>query len=742
MKIFLATVLLILSTRAYAEDYGSIAGKYIKEEKNDAIRAYALKYLAGCNEPACRKILLDASHDPSWLIRYRAIESMGPSPNLIVPFIDALNDPNDMVRLAAVNGLIKIGEPALDVLWITALDQNPLVRAGVITALARIGPAQSQVYSHVGEFCHEKRKVHEKSLLILQNALKDDDQNVRRSATESFSCVYAGEEINRLFQNAKDPEPDIRSAALHVLAGESHFWINDIALTALNDSNPKVKDAAAALIRNQSITDRNVLGRLLDNSDEKIRCFTIHRISELLNDNNPDENLINLLRSHPAELAACGVDLSEGDNSILKILLELAEKSNDDKFIEKISYNLRHPFLFDSWKQLYLEALKGSRHTVIRRNVAEALGWGFFNFGEEEDRDILKPFLHDKDPNVRFYAALIGAKTEDATVLPILAQLIKNPDQSFREYIFHALGYLLPKSYDFLSLLLRDPASLTEEDIENISSALLEWVHRSNGKYREQNTPEKEKVIAALAPVIQCNSYRKALTAIYFLFQLSPDIAQRHLKKYITSKDPKVKMYAIYIGSVIPENRKILINIIADESETEEIRKKAIMALKYDGWEYFNELSAILKKESTPNKLKREMIKIISLPWVVNNYPRLKKLLNDPDLCGFTLDSQLIRKEAWQAVILPVLESEQTPRNCRVSIAMNLRKTIDPRDIEKLQGLAADKDPEIRATIATVLSEISSSMTLPALETLLQDPDQNVREKAKAAITTIINHLQ
>jgi HEAT repeat protein len=370
------------------------------------------------------------------------------------------------------------------------------------------------------------------------------------------------------------------------------------------------------------------------------------------------------------------------------------------------------------------------------------LGWGFYLNGDEEDRDILKPFLHDKDPHVRFYAALIGAKTGDITVLPILAKLTKNPNEFIRADAFRALGILLPKSYDFLSSLLRDPASLTEEEIESISSALLEWVDRSNGKYREQNTLEKEKVIAALAPVIQCNSHRKALTAINFMFLLNPDIALRHLEKFIKSKDPKVKMDAIYSGSVIPENSKILIDIIADEKESEEIREKALMAFEYRGWEFFNELSAILKKANTPNKLKMEMIKIISPPWVVNNYPRLKKLLNDPDLCGFTLDSPLIRKEAWQAVLLPTLESEQTPHNCRVSIAMNLRKTIDPRDIDALQNLTTDKDPSIRATIATVLSEISSSMTLPALEKLLQDADPDVREKAKTAITAINAHLQ
>ncbi len=69
--------------------------------------------------------------------------------------------------------------------------------------------------------------------------------------------------------------------------------------------------------------------------------------------------------------------------------------------------------------------------------------------------------------------------------------------------------------------------------------------------------------------------------------------------------------------------------------------------------------------------------------------------------------------------------------------ALMAQTDLDPSAIEKLQELTLDEDPLIRAAVVSLLAEISSTVTLPALERLLQDPDSDVRERAKAAINAI-----
>jgi HEAT repeat protein len=55
--------------------------------------------------------------------------------------------------------------------------------------------------------------------------------------------------------------------------------------------------------------------------------------------------------------------------------------------------------------------------------------------------------------------------------------------------------------------------------------------------------------------------------------------------------------------------------------------------------------------------------------------------------------------------------------------------------------MGKSSDPVVRTAVATALGEISSSMTLPLLNELAQDPDRDVREKAQTSIRTIGSQL-
>jgi HEAT repeat protein len=163
----LLSILLLLPflSGASTKDRTAIARKYLTQEKNDAIRAAAIEYLKSCKQPECKKLLRAALHDASGVVRYRAIESLTPSADMIGLFIELLKDPDDRVWLCAVNGLIKIytqpdpenpafwsgatndlikiRKPLLEALKLAATDKDPFVREGAIVALGEIADTDS-----------------------------------------------------------------------------------------------------------------------------------------------------------------------------------------------------------------------------------------------------------------------------------------------------------------------------------------------------------------------------------------------------------------------------------------------------------------------------------------------------------------------------------------------------------------------------------------------------------------------
>jgi HEAT repeat protein len=433
-----------------------------------------------------------------------------------------------------------------------------------------------------------------------------------------------------------------------------------------------------------------------------------------------------LFRKYAKDLISCGFEESHVASTVL---LDLAEHSNDEAFLENLIYHLGGSTFAFSEKTIYLDALKRSRHAILRRKLAEILAWGFYNYGKDKDRDLMKPFLIDRDPAVRCYAALVRAKNRDVSVIPILKKLGKNSNQSIRSNAFFALGLLMPETADYLSsILIHNSEKLTEKDIEDIFRGIEEWEYRELKHIKDNR--QKEKAAEAIANITKSANDSIALKAIKCLFEFDPENAQSQLQKYFSNKDPKIRIKSIKIARFHNQRDKILLEKIADENETEEVREQLLEEFKYDP--FTKELIAILQKKIVPDKLRRKILEY-AIPSAHFFFSYLNEFMMDPNICVLALD----RQTRPISQLLPELENNKTPPICRISIAKNLSASTDPIVIERLLKIAADKDPAIRRAIATALGDISSSMALPGLEQLLQDPDPDVRKKAESAINKI-----
>jgi HEAT repeat protein len=758
-RMFLSISLLLpLMFSACAESRTALARKYLSQEKNDAIRAAAMEYLKDCKKPECNKLVIAALHDASGAIRYKAISSLDPSVDRIGLFIESLKDPDDRVWLCAVNSLLKIGAPALEALKIAASDKDPFVREGAIIVLGKTGGAR-QWNPFSKEWIpppHEnKRTLNQEIGDILVRALRDDDINVRRDATEIFAFIDSPEAVDALLKNAEDPEPGVKAAAFRSLNGYSDSRIISSAFRALRDPQPEIRQAAAHLLRSQLTTAHaEKIYVLLNDRNPQMRCLAFSLATSL-----PDEQLnprfMDALRAHRADYVSCKeTPIAIQSSKAIKVLFDIADASNDNAFVIDLSQRL--PYSNDpTVTSIYLNALRNSRHALIRRVAVERLSRSFEG---KTNLKLLAPFYKDNDSVVRFWAASFGASTGDEKAVPILEQFTNNPYSDIQSMAIARIANFMPTTFDYLSsLLLRNSEILDAQNIATILQAL-------------KSSERKAELLSVLMAAFQSKNPDVVRNALAVLYNVDEKAARLQLEKLLRNDNQQIRIAAIKgiqsedwemkkglrkSSSEDLEINKILFGVIAEEKEPEKIRISALNAFDHhsDITKSFgikDTLYSILKKKSSPLKLRLALVG--TLGDHDNPGKIIKDMLNDPDVCD------LVSQDACELALhfespndvrngimqLSDLNIEKLPSNCRTSIARNLskiRETRDPYAIEKLQEMGRDNDPAIRAAVATALGEISSSVTLPFLNKLTQDSDPGVREKAGAAVRMIENHL-
>lgn len=335
--------------------------------------------------------------------------------------------------------------------------------------------------------------------------------------------------------------------------------------------------------------------------------------------------------------------------------------------------------------------------------------------------------LSDSDPDVRSSAAFYGTAIGDASVIPLLEQLTGDPDKLTRSRAIEGLVKFMPATFDFLSsLLLQDSPGPDWEDSRNICRAL-------------NTSAKKAETVSVLVTALQAQNPHAISNAMEVLYELDKKSALWELRRIIKGENQQIRAAAIESASSDdPETCEILLGILGSDEESEEMRERALCKLTYPlsakgKPEIKSALDSILKREGTPNDLRQRIIEIMAS----GDHDIFREILSDPRVCGMAMEVASKRDIETRIALLTEPGNARVPRDCRIGIIMSLRDTTDPSAIERIKKLTTDNDPALRAAVASTLGEISSSVTLPALEKMLNDPDPDVREKAKAAITTI-----
>ncbi|MCP9450242.1 MAG: HEAT repeat domain-containing protein [Nitrospira sp.] len=170
-------------------------------------------------------IQIDLLGDPDWVVRREAVVTLGEmgDERCVEPLAKALRDGDWQVREAAVEAIAQVGSPAVELLIKLLRDWD--IRKYAILALGKIrdervlDPLMLQLRSD--EFKDDAIQalveLGEPAVARLIGALRDKDENVRKSAVLALGRIKSAAAIDPLIDMTKDPDWFIRLTAAAAL---------------------------------------------------------------------------------------------------------------------------------------------------------------------------------------------------------------------------------------------------------------------------------------------------------------------------------------------------------------------------------------------------------------------------------------------------------------------------------------------------------------------------------------------
>jgi HEAT repeat protein len=295
---------------------------------SDKKKAY-LAYLFGATGVAdAVSLLVEELKEADDFLRTILLRALGQVGRIedIVTLAGYLEVPEDDVRQAAVDGLVKVAErfhaPVIDSVHGAFTHVDPAVRQAALQVLGRLGGAESEA--------------------VLLMAMKDESALVRRSAI----CYLDGrtpQHYPALTLALTDEESDVRRQAIDALAMSADRSLIEPLTLVLLDEDPWVRATAVRALGR--FGGAEALAAVRSGLGDPVGLVTIAAVETLAEENLPFDQ---------HELAA---QLGHADDDVILALLRLLATASD-------------PLWLGQWG----ERLLGHRHWLVRQRMAELLG--------------------------------------------------------------------------------------------------------------------------------------------------------------------------------------------------------------------------------------------------------------------------------------------------------------------------------------------------------------------------------
>ncbi len=364
------------------------------------VRSHVINALAGFG-PMVLLPVLDAAEDPRPEVRAAALDTLGRLGGFAVlhPLVKALGDPEDQVRFTAAQALGAMAPdprlPVMDVLTEIVSRGSRLTRCSALDALARVDDesARALISRAAGDPDEQVRNAARDLLARFQRgqegspagealppagdriasflaALSDPDPAARAGAARAL-LQEGNAAVRPLLSALREADAEVSGTIMEVLLGMGERILDDI-IAAFSDDSVNVRRAAATLAGNYP-QGRSVLalGRALySESDEDVRQLIAESLGRL-GDGRGVKPLIDSLEdgSRPVRLAAIrSLGLIGDAMAAGPLIRELADEDYEIVYVTEEALGRIGP----AARPALAKALRSGDHT-LRSHVAEIL---------------------------------------------------------------------------------------------------------------------------------------------------------------------------------------------------------------------------------------------------------------------------------------------------------------------------------------------------------------------------------
>ncbi|MBM4038893.1 MAG: HEAT repeat domain-containing protein [Planctomycetes bacterium] len=258
--------------------------------------------------------------------------------------------------------------------------------------------------------CGESRSPEERRVETLCEQLRDHDVNKRLDAAKELARLKPKAAAEPLIRSLYDIRTDVRLAAIEALGEIADPAATEPLLGVLKEENWTLRKAVAEALG--KIADPKAIPKLIETLADEDRSVALAAATTLGKLGPPA--LEPLIQSCPPEPPVSGISAPTAE-----------------------------------------ETREAERLARVREGIAYAIGY-IGDASNPRAAKLLRILLADTVPSVRLAAADALSRLRDAQAIPPIAALLKDPDETVRRGVRHALARLGPAALPALEAAVKD----------------------------------------------------------------------------------------------------------------------------------------------------------------------------------------------------------------------------------------------------------------------------------------------
>lgn len=365
--------------------------------------------------------------------------------------------PDEGVRAASIWALGEIGEPKAFDLFIAALkDKDIDVINEAVTALGKLGAPEAIPYIEDILKNIPGKKIEIGSPIVLRQRSREKEIKIR--AIIALGQIGSSDTLSILIKYTKDVIPEVRCAAVSVLAQFDEPEVIQVLIDALNDPDASVRIQAVIGLSDRIDEDEKVRDAIVSllkrEKDDNVRLVCINslggvpqpEIRKTIADYLTDKD--ERMRQAAAISIIKYEDKEATIEQVMPLLNDPSPQVSSTVAVGLSEYIDDYPQLIDPINKFLKQG-----NLNIRMGILSGLG----RSNNLKTVDIIRPYLQDANPSIRSTAILSLGQIGKPEAIPDISLKVTDTNWKVREATATSLGMLATKeTLNPLRTLIKD----------------------------------------------------------------------------------------------------------------------------------------------------------------------------------------------------------------------------------------------------------------------------------------------